>query len=323
MDMVRQFQIIRAVIEKGSLGKASESLRISQPALTKSVRRLEERLGVPLFYRDSKGMRPTIYGETLVAHAQEITVGVQQALRDIESLRDGTQGTIRVAAGPLVTSEILSNAVVSLMREQPRLRVNIHSIIGDTRAELIAGNYDFILALLQPGPPPSGLLQRPIFADRIAVIARRNHPLTRLARVNARDLSSATWVLPPAGHYHRRQLENTFEAAGLSAPAPAVECDSTSFIMSIVSQTDHLGVIARMGLLKNGIGTDWKVSEIPLKSPFMVRPIGVVWRKHHILSQASHMLIDAIGKVCVSMQDTVAGGAESGPVLKRAIRRPQ
>jgi DNA-binding transcriptional LysR family regulator len=154
MDMARQFQNVLMVMDKGSLGKAAEALNLSQPALTKGVRRLEERLGVPLFHRKTRGMRPTVYGEVLRAHAQEITVGISHALREIEALKSGLEGTIRVAAGPLMTTQILEKAVIQLMRDRPRLRVNIHDI-GDRRDELMAGKYDYILSLLLPGEPPS------------------------------------------------------------------------------------------------------------------------------------------------------------------------
>jgi DNA-binding transcriptional LysR family regulator len=70
MDTAQQFRNLLAVIEKGSLGRAAEALRISQPAMTKSIRRLEQQLGVPLFYRAARGMQPTIYGATLGAHAK-------------------------------------------------------------------------------------------------------------------------------------------------------------------------------------------------------------------------------------------------------------
>jgi DNA-binding transcriptional LysR family regulator len=304
MDLVRQFQNVLTVIEKGSLGKAAETLHISQPALTKGLRRLEEQLGVPLFYRDSKGMRPTIYGEALRAHAQEITVSVSQALREIDALRVGSEGVIRVAAGPLVTSEILSQAVVALMRKHPALRVNIHTEIGDRHAGLREGKHDFILTLLPLGEPEEGLQQRAIFNDRIAVIARRNHPLTRSKRVSIAQLAAASWVMPVAGHYHRRRLESVFEAEHLPIPDPVVECSSTEFMKSMVAQTDHLGLVAHMGVGEMSASSN--VVEIPIASPFLVRPIGIVWRKHHILSKSSRMLIDAIETVCAAMQDRAA-----------------
>ena len=97
MDL-RQFRNVIAVIETGSLGKAAELLHISQPALTKSIQRLEERLGVPLFYRDARGMRPTLYGDAFRAHAQAISIGVSQAVQEIEALKAGSEGIIKIAA---------------------------------------------------------------------------------------------------------------------------------------------------------------------------------------------------------------------------------
>jgi DNA-binding transcriptional LysR family regulator len=301
MDMARQLQNLLAVIERGSLGKAAEALHISQPALTKSMRRLEEQLGVPLFYRDARGMRPTVYGEVLRAHAQGITIGIEQALREIAALHAGSEGTIRVAAGPLVTNEILSKAVVHLMRERPKLRVSIHTAIGNTSDDLIAGKYDFILALLPPGSPPDWLSQEPIFNDRIAIVARCSHPLAQRKRTSVRDLVKASWVLPVAGHYHRRRLENMFEEEHLPAPVPTVECASTDFIKSIVAESNHLGVIAAMGLNTH---KDRDVCEISFRSPFMVRPIGVLWRKHQILSQPCLLLIGALKQVCSEIRTT-------------------
>jgi len=298
MDMARQFQNLLAIIEQGSLGKAAESLHVSQPALTKSIRRLEEQLGVPLFYRDARGMRPTVYGDVLRAHAQGITIGIEHALREIESLRAGSEGTVRVAAGPLVTNEILSRAVVRLMREKPRLRISIHTAIGNTSDDLIAGKYDFILALAPAEDPPDWLAQRRIFNDGVALIAREGHPLTRRKRVSVSDLSKASWILPPAGHYHRRRLERIFEEENLSAPVPTLECGSTDFIKHVVANSDYLGLIAAMGLKAQ----DQKaLSEIAIRSAFMIRPVSILWRKHQVLSAPARLLIDQLEAVCAGI----------------------
>jgi DNA-binding transcriptional LysR family regulator len=106
-------------------------------------------------------------------------------------------------------------------------------------------------------------------------------------------------VLPAAGHYHRRRLESVFESERLPYPIPQIECGSTDFIKKIVSETDHLGVVAAMGLGKEeGIS----LSEIPLNSPFMVRPIGVMWRNNAILSQPALFLMKALREACSEMK---------------------
>lgn len=298
---VRQLQNVIAVIEKGSLGRAAAALNISQPALTKSIQRLEVRLGVPLFTRDSKGMRPTVFGEALRPHAHGISAGVEQALREIEAMRSGTRGTVKIAAGPLVTSDILSIAIVTLMRENPFVRVNIHTAIGDQMPALLRGEFDFILAQIPLGSRLDGLEQRELVHDRVSVIARTGHPLTRTSKVSLENLLSYKWVLPEPGHHHRLRLGRVFEADNLPIPEPHIECSSTEFIKSVVSRTDHLGLIAQMGIKSEGSD---KTVEINIDSPFMMRPIGIVWRQHQVLSQPSRLLMAAIEKTCKLKNDS-------------------
>jgi LysR family transcriptional regulator of gallate degradation len=309
MDL-RQLRNLIAVIEKGSLGKAAEALHVSQPALTKSIQRLEERLGVPLFYRDSRGMRPTIYGQAFRAHAQAVSLGVDQALLELEALKAGSVGAVKVAAPPLVTSQVLAKAALRLMQQCPGLLINITTEIRDATDDLLAGKYDFILTLLTGDAAGGGLRQKRLFDDRISMIVRRDHPLLKAKAVRARDLQNFQWILPLAGHFHRRKLESFFESQGLPPPTAALECSSTALIVSLVRSTDHVGLIAQMGLKEVPAGSS--VAEIPINSPIMVRPIGMVWRENHVPSKSSQLFIEAIVATAAQLQSVPSFGRKSG-----------
>ena len=112
---------------KGSLGTAAQRLNISQPALTKSVQRLEEHLGVKLFERDTRGMKPTIFAESLHGYAKAACVGMAEAENRIRALRNGTEGVIKIAAPPLIATELLPNILVRLAAERPNLRTEVVS----------------------------------------------------------------------------------------------------------------------------------------------------------------------------------------------------
>lgn len=291
----KQLQNVITVLKTGSLGRAAVTLNMSQPALTKSIQRLEERLGVPLFVRDSKGMRPTVYGEAFRPHAEGISASMDQALRELETMRSGAGGTVRLAAGPLVSSEILSSAIVRLAQQHPLIRVTIHTAIGDHVPGLIAGDYDFILAQLPLRSEWSGLIERPLVHDRISVIARHSHALAALTHVRVRDLLAYKWILPEQGHPHRHRLARVFETENLPMPVPDIECSSTEFIKSVVMRSDHLGLIAQMGMHTD---SGARTVEIDLHSPFMVRPIGAIWRQNQVLSQSCRCLMSIIEDVC-------------------------
>ena len=95
---IRQFKALLAVIETGSLNKAAQQLRVSQPALTKSIQRLEAQLGVRLFARGRSGMRPTPYAEMLRSYAEAATSGLGQVRAKIDAVKSGHRSTWRSRA---------------------------------------------------------------------------------------------------------------------------------------------------------------------------------------------------------------------------------
>lgn len=291
----KQLRNIITVIEKGSLNRASAALNISQPALTKSIQRLEERLGVPLFTRDGKGMRPTVYGEALRPHAHAILASTEQAIREIEGMSSGARGTVSVAAGPLMTTEILSRAMLRIMRQHPLIHVKIHTAVSNHVPGLLSGQYDFILAQLPIASDPTGLVQHELVHDRVAIIARPGHAVLSRSRVGLQDLLRFKWVLPEAGNGHRLRLAKLFESEGLKGPEPDIECSSTDLTKMIVLRSDHLGLIARMGIKSEGRS---KPVEIVMNSPFMARPIGMIWRQNQVHSRSSEIFMSTIKEVC-------------------------
>jgi DNA-binding transcriptional LysR family regulator len=90
-----------AVLEHGRLTTAADELCVTQPALSKSLRRLEDELGVPLFQRTPSGMVPTTYGITLGRRARLIQLESLSARTELQMLREGGFGSITIGIGPL------------------------------------------------------------------------------------------------------------------------------------------------------------------------------------------------------------------------------
>lgn len=291
---LRQFNNVIAVIENGSVGKAAKALHIAQPALTKSIKRLEQELGVPLFHRNAHGMQPTVFGECLRSHAQAITVGVSQALIDINSLKSGANGELNIAAPPTLATDVLADALARLSAKRPGLRTRVFTSTSDSIPGLCAGDYHMAINLISRSTLPEGLEHELLFEDRLVVIARRGHPITRRSRIFIRDLEPYRWVLPVPGNVHRRRLESMFEAEQLPPPRPTIECNSIPFIERLIARSDHLGVVTKVAAQTS----KEKLSVIDFESPSMVRPIGLIWRAKPRLSEAARMLIAEIKGQC-------------------------
>jgi DNA-binding transcriptional LysR family regulator len=297
MDL-RQLRVLLAVIEKGSLGRASEWLNTSQPAVTKTIQRLEEELDVSLFDRDARGMRPTQFAECLATHARSISIGFSQAIDDVKSLKRGAKGIVTIGSPPLVATEILPPVVVGLVKEHPGLRVRVITASDAVSERILAGEFDFGLDLLGTTGSDSGLMQRQLFNDKLVLIARQGHRITHLTSPTPQDLQSFEWILPVLGNRHRRRLVQLFELAGLTPPAAAIECSTTAFLKAIVSQTDYIGIVARMALHPETDAADRKLKVIEIDSPSMLRPVGLVWRQSQVLTPAIRLAMRAVEDGC-------------------------
>jgi DNA-binding transcriptional LysR family regulator len=292
---VRQLRNALAVLERGSIGKASEWLRISQPALTKSIQRLEDELQVKLFERTSRGMQSTIYGECLRSHAHALSTGLNQLRADLQALKSGAQGIVEVGAPPIVAPEVFPRAIAQLNKECPRVVVRLSTELSPQLIRAVqAGSLDFVVTFITSDTAPAGCSQKVLFNDRLVVVARAGHPITRAKLVSVRDIANCSWILPHKDNLHRQRLQLAFESAGLPLPQPLIECNSMPFLKAAVCETNCITLLSKLSVKseeKNRL-----IKTVELDSEFMTRRIGITWPDDRRLSTAAQKLMAIIEK---------------------------
>src|SRR4249920_353775 len=128
---LRDVDILLAVIQTGSMGKAAAALNMSQPAVSKSIAYLEYTLGVRLLDRSRQGVEPTPYGRALVKRGAAMFDELRQGVQDIASLTDPTVGEIRMGGSEHTISAIYAPVIQQLSRRHPQM--SFHTIVGDLR----------------------------------------------------------------------------------------------------------------------------------------------------------------------------------------------
>jgi DNA-binding transcriptional LysR family regulator len=98
MHSVRQFELVKALATHRHFGRAAAALRVSQPALTRSLKHLEDLLGVSLF--DRQGVAPTVFGELVLSHGEPVIKGFADLMREIDLAKGLEIGEFSVSAGP-------------------------------------------------------------------------------------------------------------------------------------------------------------------------------------------------------------------------------
>jgi len=128
---LRDLDILMAVIETGSMGKAASRLGISQPAVSKAMVELETALGVKLVDRSRRGVAPTLYGLALGKRSIAIFNDLRQGVQDIDFLSDPTTGEIRIGTTEPVAMAIVLPAIDRLVRQYPRMFFHVVRRHGD------------------------------------------------------------------------------------------------------------------------------------------------------------------------------------------------
>jgi len=236
---LRQLEHFLAVVEEGTLGRASRKLNLSQPAISKSVQKLEEQLGAPLLERGRRGMTATAFGRTLVRHARVIRAQVDQARQEIDALRGLTQGNVTFACGPSVAIAVAPLALQRFSARYPAITVNVVTGLADIIFGALAeGIAEFVVAPNQPSLP--AVQPELLYVDQNTVVGRVGHPILRRRRVTLADLAQQRWVLPQRNDLMRQYFDTQFLAAGLTPPAPVWESNSVPLIKQAAAGSDAL-----------------------------------------------------------------------------------
>lgn len=160
--------------------RAAESLGISQPALSRSIARLEKQLGLALFERHGQGIRPTIYAEHIRAHAEQTLADVSTLVDDIHQLAHGDTGEISIGLGAAARAILAAPLAAKLVERFPKLRIAIiNGRAPDLIARLMERELDIVITTPQIVPKDSALVCTELFRDSACFFARPRHPLLR------------------------------------------------------------------------------------------------------------------------------------------------
>ena len=193
----QQMRHVAALIEHKSLARAARTLGISQPALSKSLRRLEAHLGVKLFERTARGVVATEFGRELAQRARAIAIEMTEAERAIRAIRDGREGRITIGAAPIAIASVLPVATARLLAANGDLTVAVVGGLHDRLFEwLRAGEIDAVLSNMVEQGGDSDLVQEPLFVDRMVVACRPDHPLRQRRDPPAEEVARYRWILP-------------------------------------------------------------------------------------------------------------------------------
>ena len=289
----RKLLYLATVVEQGSLNKAAKCLEVSQPALSKSMDRLESGLGVKLIERRPTGITATAFGELLCSHARLIKEELEFAEARIHNADKNRARVMSVGTLPSLAASVVPLAVSRWRERHPRILLRVvEKLQVELLFGLLRGDLDFIIAQTEFYDLIDGLKQRVIFRDRLRVFARAKHRVFRLAKPTWGDLAKFPWVCPMVGGRQRTVLEKLLSSEGVDLPQQLIECGSIDFTKALVAASDHLALLPEHAATSDG--TKSKLKPLRIAVPALRRDIAVVFRERSALDTPSRDLIRQI-----------------------------
>ncbi len=269
-----------AVADAGAITAASERINVTQPALSRRIRQLEEHFGAALLSRGRKGVALTEIGRLVAAEGRVLVGRYEQLAGQVASLQGLTGGTVRIGGGATAVSFILPPAIAAFQREHPGIRFQLREAGStDVVRDVVGGALELGVVTL---PVTSRELTiHELRSDPVVLVAPTDHPLARRRRVAVGDLAGHAFVGFEAGSAIRGLIDGALRDAGVTMEI-VMELRSIPAILRMVATTGNLAFVSRLGLT----GQDM-VRELPVKGLTVERRLGVIARNDRLLSPAA------------------------------------
>lgn len=294
MDRRIKFRQIEAFVEiaqQGSLKAAARALGLTQPAISKILRDLEDIMGAPLMERGRGGIRLTAEGE-LFLHAAEASLGaLRQGFDGVERLRSGGARRIAVGALPSVAARVLPEAALGFQALAPETTLSLqdgpHGYLMD---RLRSGALELAVGRMGPAETMRGISFTQLYSERVAFAVRKGHPLSGQASLAAlRDYPA---IYPEDEAAIRPLVARLFISKGMALLPQRIETVSGAFGRAMCLRSDAVWIISE-GVIEGDVAAG-RLEKLPVDAEATAGPIGVMARAGEGQSDAARLFVRSL-----------------------------
>ncbi|UTW52630.1 LysR family transcriptional regulator [bacterium SCSIO 12827] len=242
---LRQLQVLTAVARHGSFTRAAQDLGMTQSAVSTSVRHLEAELGLPLFDRDTRNVRPTETGRDLATRIGGLLNDLDNVLESARSTALRRRGRARIAAVPTAVTRLLPPCCAECRGRYPEIDLRIEEMAAeDVAAAVLDGRAD--LGVLNEGRQDlTPLTATPLGNDIFCLVCPQGHPLVRKRTPTWRDLDGQDMVMLDARTGSRALIDGVLRDQGVSV-RPVQEMSRPEAVCALVAAGMGIAVLPEL-----------------------------------------------------------------------------
>jgi DNA-binding transcriptional LysR family regulator len=289
-------RLLQAVIERGGMAKAAAHLNLTQPAVSKAIAGLEHAVGVKLLDRTTKGVAPTVFGESLLFGGVAVFDELKQSLARIADLANPDQGSLRIGCSEAGAAGFVPAVIDRFTARRPRVAIEIVTADPATliERELPQRAIELAICAVPTRAPQAQVVVKHLFNDRHVIVAARRSRWASARRISLAALGKEPWVLPPAWSEPGRMIADAFREAGVEQPIRAIAAFSIPLCLQLLATGRYIGMLPEvMARLSDHL----PLKVLPISFPVIERPVGIVTLKGRSLGPLAQRFMDTAREV--------------------------
>lgn len=311
---IRHLEVFRSLVRTGSQSETAAQMHITQPALSKWLRELEDQAGCALFERE-RPLRLTLHGEVLLRYAERVLGDSLRTGKEMEAIRAGNSGLLRVGVLRAVAPQLVPRAILRCREEAPRLQIYLNEdSLDNLLPALRRHELDCVIGRLHGQTPLNGFHAEALYEEPVLAVVRPGHPLLGQRRLTLASTAPYPWILPLPGTPMRTRLEAEFAATGTPLPQEYVESVSLMINESLLLGSDMLSVVSQQ--LARHYARNGTLATLPLVMRQALGPVGLLW----VDDQPSNAVQRFLQSVRVEAKALLAQADAAGETPARSAR---
>lgn len=291
---LRHLHTFVAVAQQGTLGRAAETLNLSQPALSKTLNELEQLTGTRLFERGRLGAQLTLVGEQFLTHAVKVLDALNSAGQALNRKEGLNNDIVRIGALPTAALGILPTVIGQFHKQQKDITLQVATMNNTMLlAGLKSGEIDIGIGRMSDPELMSGLHYELLFLESLKLVVRPGHPLLQETVTLSRVMEWPV-VVSPKGTVPRQNSEALLQSQGCKMPAGCIETLSASLSRQLTVDFDYVWFVPSGAVkddLRRGV-----LTALPIATQGAGEPIGILTRVDATLTPGTQTLLSAIRK---------------------------
>lgn len=283
-----------AVAELQSFSLAAEQLYLTQPAISKRIKGLEEQLNSPLFDRHNRSLSLTNTGHSLLPKAREIVQLVSDTQLSMRNMNHQVEGRLKLGTSHHIGLHRLPPYLKSFVSQFPQAELNLSFMNSESAYQAIAKRQvELALTTLEASSNnnlPEGIISEPLWQDEMVFACAVDHPLNKLDEVRLKDLSEYPAILPEADTFTFKLLAEKFKQQNLTlnTPMPTNYLETIKMLVSVGLGWSLLPKSMLENAEESGL-VALKIDQVKL-----TRPLGLLYLQGRTLSNAAKAFIALI-----------------------------